>query len=253
MQDSSNFVTLIFMVIAVIVFLRLRSVLGTRTGHEKKRDSSGGSPLAKPRASNDKPRAANDSNENIIPMRPTEVSRGVTPPDLDENTLKLKRESEVNRIVGKNTDLREGLEAIMAKDKDFSPKQFIEGGRAAYEMIVVAFAANDKKALKPLLDKDVYDSFVEVMDARQARDETVDFTFVGFNGVTMIDAGLDSNDASIGMHFKSQIISATRNADGDVVEGDEITVQEISDEWTFARSVRARNPNWKLVATNAVD
>lgn len=253
MQDSSNFVTLIFMVIAVIVFLRLRSVLGTRTGNEKKRDSSGGNPLAKPRATNDKPRAANDSGENVVPMRPNEVSRGVTPPDLDENTLKLKRESEVNRIVGKNTDLREGLEAIMAKDKDFSPKQFMEGGRAAYEMIVVAFAANDKKALKPLLDKDVYDSFTEVMDERQARGETVDFTFVGFNGVKMIDAGLDSNDATVGMHFKSQIISATRNSDGDVVEGDEITVQEISDEWTFARSVRARNPNWKLVATNAVD
>lgn len=247
MQDSSNFVTLIFMVIAVVVFLRLRSVLGTRTGTEKKRPPNADkNPLAKPRA-------ANDSAENVVPMRRSPATKGVTPPELDAETIKLKRESELNRIVGKNGELRTGLEAIIDKDQSFSPKQFMEGARAAYEMIVVAFAANDKKTLKPLLDKDVYDSFVEVMEQRQARKETVDFTFVGFNGVTMIDAELDENEASIGVHFKSQIISATRDAEGDVTEGDEITVQEISDEWTFARSTRARNPNWKLVATNAVD
>jgi predicted lipid-binding transport protein (Tim44 family) len=117
-------------------------------------------------------------------------------------------------------------------------------------MIVTAFAQGDRRALRGLLDKDVFDSFEGEIAAREGRSEKIDFTFVGFNNVKMTQAELDKRAAQITLEFNAQVISVTRNQAGGVVDGDADAVVTIADEWTFARPLRSRDPNWKLVATN---
>ena len=140
---------------------------------------------------------------------------------------------------------------VLARDPGFDPEQFLSGARMAYEMIVTAFADGDKRTLKGLLSRDVFDNFESAIDDRQSRGERVEATFVGIESADFKGAELLGDDAQISVAFVSQMISATLDSDDNVVEGDQSEVAEITDIWTFARSVKSRDPNWKLVATDA--
>jgi predicted lipid-binding transport protein (Tim44 family) len=117
-------------------------------------------------------------------------------------------------------------------------------------MIVTAFAGGDRKTLKSLLEKDVYDGFERAIAEREAAGRTVDFTFVGLPKVEIADADLDKRDARVAVRFNAEVVQATRDKDGTLIEGDADRIQAIADEWTFARNPKSRDPNWKLVATN---
>jgi predicted lipid-binding transport protein (Tim44 family) len=172
-------------------------------------------------------------------------------PTDDRRARKL--EAEIEQLAGSNEDVASGLAAVGAADPAFMPKSFLEGAKAAYEMIVTAFAAGDRKTLKSLLDKDVYDGFDQVIADREAAGNKVDFTFVGLPGVDISEVEFDRKTAQITIRYKAEIVSATRAADGTLVEGNADQVMTIKDEWTFARNVRSRDPNWKLVATRQLD
>ena len=118
-------------------------------------------------------------------------------------------------------------------------------------MIVTAFADGDRKTLKGLLSREVYDGFAEAISDRESRGEQVRSTFVGIEDAAIKSAGVVNSDAQVTVSFTSQIISATLDKDGKVVEGDTEQVAEVRDIWTFARDVRSRDPNWKLVATES--
>jgi predicted lipid-binding transport protein (Tim44 family) len=117
-------------------------------------------------------------------------------------------------------------------------------------MIVTAFAAGDRKTLKPLLEKDVYDGFESAIAAREAAGKTIDFTFVGLPKIEITTAEIDKRDAHVTVAFTAQVVQATKDKAGAVIEGNASDTQTIADEWTFARSPKARDPNWKLIATN---
>ncbi len=118
-------------------------------------------------------------------------------------------------------------------------------------MIVGAFAAGDRKALKGLLSRDVYDGFEAAIRDREAKGETVENKFVSLDTADIIGAELRNNTAQVTVRFVSQLISATRDKAGNVIDGSPDKVTEVTDVWTFARDVTARDPNWKLVATEA--
>lgn len=242
MEEFLDIPTLFFIVIAIVIFWRLRSVLGTRTGTER--------PPFNPyeRRDGDKADGKPETDDKVVAM--PRRQNGVEPPRHDAETRALKLESEIERVAQGNESVAEGLKAIAETDSSFMPRAFMDGALGAYEMIVTAFANSDRKTLKTLLDKDVYDSFESEISAREGRDEKVDFTFVGFNDVKMTEAGMDKRNAVITVVFNAQVVSATRNATGDIVDGDAEAVVDIADEWTFARSTRSRDPNWKLIATN---
>ena len=120
-------------------------------------------------------------------------------------------------------------------------------------MIVTAFAAGDRGALKNLLEKDVYEGFDKAISDRDAAGHKVEFTFGGLPKSDLFEASLEKRTASVTIQFNAEIVSATRDADGNLIEGNADQVVTIADEWTFARSTRARDPNWKLVATNQLD
>ena len=147
--------------------------------------------------------------------------------------------------------LANGLDQIMARDSSFVPRSFVEGAKLAYEMIIEAYAKGDKAALKNLLSKDVFDGFAAAIDKREAAGQRVDQRFVGISSAKLLSASLSGNMAAVTLEFISELISATLSKAGDVVDGDSREIREVTDVWTFERDVTSRNPNWKLVSTQA--
>ena len=139
----------------------------------------------------------------------------------------------------------------MRADQDFDAKHFITGARAAYEMIVTAFAEGDRRQLKSLLSREVYDGFDAAITEREGRGETAETRFVSIDGSTIANAELRARTAQITIRFVSKLISATRERSGNVIEGNAEKVTDVTDVWTFARDISSRNPNWKVVATEA--
>jgi len=236
MDEFFDIPTLIVIGIAILVLLRLRSVLGTRTGTER-------NPLQRAQPSQ-QPKAANDEKATAIRPAPALVQNG----DAERRALKLS--AEIDQLSHGDADVAKGLYAIGEADPTFSPKAFLEGAKQAYEMIVTGFATGDRKTLKMLLEKDVYDGFEKAIAEREAAGRKVDFTFVGLPKIEIADADLDKRDARLAVKFTAEVVQATRDKDGTLIEGNADQVQTIADEWTFARSPKSRDPNWKLVATN---
>jgi predicted lipid-binding transport protein (Tim44 family) len=226
--------SIIFLIIAVVIFMRLGSVLGRRTGNEP-------SPFD-PRV---KTPVAGARNDNVVSLPPRE------PGPAPQQTEALDLEP-LARHAAPGSSLHDGLVAIAKASPGFDPEHFIVGAKAAYEMIVTAFAQGDRETLKNLLAPEVYDGFVSAIAAREASQQKAELTFVGIEEAKMTAASLEGRTARIAVRFISELISCTRDKDGKVVEGDATEVQTIRDSWTFAREVAARDPNWKLVATEAV-
>ncbi len=238
MEDFFDLPTLIVIGLAIFILFRLRSVLGTRTGTER-------SPLE--RRSRAEAAAPKSAEDNVTPIRrPVEPAQS----DADAERQARRLASEIDQYSHGDLSVAAGLKAISEADPGFSPKSFMEGAKAAYEMIVTAFAAGDRKTLKMLLERDVYDGFERAIAEREAAGHKVDFTFVGLPKVEISEAELDKRNAQVTVRFNAEVVQATRDKDGQLIDGNADTVQAIADEWTFARSPKSRDPNWKLVATN---
>lgn len=239
MGDFLDFPTIIVIIVAVVVLLRLRSTLGTRTGNER--------PPSARYENISRPRNENDDTVVPLPTRKNDVG------DAEAERQQRKLEAEIEKFAGTNTELAEGLRAIADVDPAFTPKSFIEGAKSAYEMIVTAYASGDRKTLKMLLDKDVYESFDAAITEREAAGHTVDFTFVGLSNIEYIEAELDKRNAVVTLRIDAEVVSITKDGAGEVIEGTPGQVVAIADEWTFTRNTRSRDPNWKLVATNDLE
>ena len=236
-MEGSNLVTLIFVVAAVFVFLQLRSVLGKRTGNERRPFDPYS---AKRESPADSGADASAESDNVITL----PGRGETKPDPYR---------EIDRVAKPGTDINSGLRAIKDRMPDFDPASFLSGAKMAYEMIVMSFADADRKTLKNLLSKEVYDGFAVALDDREAKGETVQSSFIGIDKSDIIAAEMRDTDALVTIRVVSQLISATRDKDGNVVDGDPDAVVEVKDVWTFSRDTRSRDPNWRLVATESED
>ncbi|MFM7085002.1 MAG: Tim44/TimA family putative adaptor protein, partial [Hyphomicrobium sp.] len=146
-----------------------------------------------------------------------------------------------------------GFEDIRKTDVTFDPESFISGAKQAYEIIVTAFAEGNRKTLKDLLSEDVFDAFSQSIVDREKRGELVEQKFVGINKADILEAELSEGVASVTVRFVSQLITATRNKAGELIEGDPKKISDVTDVWTFHRDIsseRARsNPNWRLIST----
>ncbi len=227
--------TLLPLAVAVFVFWKLRSVLGTRNGAER--------PPYDPYVGNDDAKNRADTNDNVVTLP---NARGRQDDDAGEQAV-----SRLDEIAGDNENLARGLKAVANRDSSFDADQFVDGARMAYEMIVTGFADGDKRALKNLLSREVFENFEAVIDERAERGEKVNASFVGIETAEIAGAELVKDEAQVTIRFVSQMISATLDKDDEVIEGDLQEVAEITDVWTFARSVKSRDPNWRLVATDA--
>jgi predicted lipid-binding transport protein (Tim44 family) len=234
-QDVFDTWTIILLAVAVAIFLKLRSVLGQRTGRER--------PPYDPYSARDAMRGA--TNDNVVTL-PGRVPEGAQKPaDASEPSDRWKG------IAEPGTALAAGLDAIAGEDKTFDAKHFVAGARAAYEMIVLAYAEGDRRALKNLLSREVYDGFEAAIRDRESKGETVETRFVAIDKSDMTAAELRGRTAHVTVRFVSQLISVTRDKSGNVIDGNPEKVTDVTDVWTFARDLSSRDPNWKLVATEA--
>lgn len=232
MSDVFDIYTVIFLVLAVFIFLRLRSVLGTRTGNER--------PPYDPYARREAQQAG--PNDNVVTL-PPRTDSPLDPPAPAAERFKGAYEP--------GADVEKGLTDIAGVDPSFDAHVFVQGARSAYEMIVTAFASGDTKTLKPLLSKDVYESFASTIADRERRGEIVETTFVSIDKAKIRGAELVGSNAEVEVRFSSQLVTVTRDKAGAVVDGDPEKVVEVVDIWAFARDVGSRDPNWKLVRTES--
>ena len=118
-------------------------------------------------------------------------------------------------------------------------------------MIVTAYAEGDRRTLKSLLAREVYDGFDAAISEREKRGETVENRFVSVDECDITAAELRGKTAQLTVKFQSKLVSATRDKNGNVIDGNAEKVTDVTDVWTFARDSSSRDPNWKLVATEA--
>ena len=228
--------TIIFLTLAVVIFLKLRSVLGQRTGRER--------PPYDPYSARDAVRSA--TNDNVVTL----PGRGGT--DSPQKPIETAEPAERWKgIADAGSPIASGLDAVVREDKAFDVKHFVAGARAAYEMIVLAYAEGDRRTLKNLLAREVYEGFEAAIRERENKDETVETRFVAIDKSDITGAELRGRTAQVTVRFVSQLISVTRDSSGNVIEGNAERVTDVTDVWTFARDLSSRDPNWKLVATEA--
>jgi predicted lipid-binding transport protein (Tim44 family) len=236
MSQPFDPLNLLILGIAVVLLFKLRSVLGTRTGNERRYD-----PVQRDQQQTDLRR-----EDNVIHMPGREPARSDGDTPGEEGAPIWQGYAEPGSPVAG------GLEKIAGADPSFSPRSFLEGARIAYEMIVSAFAEGDKKALKPLLSREVYDGFSAAIDTRQRNGETLESKFVGIDNSQIVAAELAGKKASVTVRFIADLISATRSRAGEVIDGDATRVRQITDVWTFERDISSRDPNWRLISTEGV-
>ncbi len=226
---------ILFAAIAAFLVLRLRSVLGKRTGHEQR---PGQDPF-KPSQQRQQQGGEQPDRDKVVPMPGRGEDNGVT----DEELKKAADKAE--------TPLSAGLTQIKLADRDFDEDGFVQGAKGAFEMVVNAYAQGDRKSLRQLLANDVYGDFEQAIDAREKAGQSLETTLVNIREAEIVEAELQNRTAFVTVKFVSEQINVLRDAEGNVVEGDAEQVLDVTDIWTFARNTRSRDPNWTLVATRS--
>lgn len=208
--------------IAVFLLLRLKGVLGTRTGLEEQQATR---------------------INRAEPARPTPMA----PPPVDEGGV----DPDSATVADGDDDIAMALAAMRRAEPAFLPSEFLSGARQAFEMILMAFENGDLDSVRRFLAPDVHAGFAEAIAQRQGQGYTVDARFIGVREARVVGARFDpaTRDAEVAIRFTGELVSVVRDASGAVVEGDPSDIRRETDVWTFARKMGANDPNWQLVAT----
>ncbi|MBO6518805.1 MAG: Tim44 domain-containing protein [Rhodospirillales bacterium] len=217
---------IILAMIAGFLILRLRRVLGRRDGHE-------GGYHDRFREREQVEKEAGDDNIVHLPDR---TDGPADAPSLD---------------IDADDPVAAGLTQIRVADPSFGPDEFVEGGKMAFEMILNAFASGDRKTLKGLLSPDVYKNFDEAITERERAGEVLEDTLVGIRSAKIVEAVMDGHHSIVTVKFVSEQISALRDAEGNIIDGNPNEVIDVTDFWTFSRDTRSSDPNWTLIGTES--
>ena len=197
MNNSFEYLDIILLaIIAGFIVLRLRGILGRRTGHEKK----------------------------------------------DFGNLFGKK-------VSQSGSEKKVVNLSSSKLDDATKEQFIKGAKAAYEMIITSFAKGDKKTLKPLLNKEIYQNFSDEIDHRKKEKLKSELTFVGVKSAEIKNFENKNNIYTFTVNFVSEIITYKKDKNNKVIEGNPDIIKTVSDVWKFSKNMWSNNPNWYLVET----
>ena len=221
---------ILFAMIAAFLVLRLRSVLGRRDGHKGGRRNPFARSLPEEQA-----------DEKVVHL-----------PDARDADADADAEAAAEGDDAEG-DLAAGFREIKAADHGFEPTEILSGARIAFELVLSAYASADTGALKTLLSAEVLGNFTRSIREREAAGETMEHTLVGIKSAEIVEAFLDGTAAHVTVKFVTDQANVTRDANGEVVDGDPSAVTEVTDFWTFARDTGSRDPNWTLVATRSLD
>ena len=199
MSSQFGFIDIILLAMfAGFIILRLRNILGRKTGHQ-------GKPI------------------NRYFPRGMEVLK-----DIENN------------------------EAIKSGNVDEeAKKQFLKGSEIAYEQIITSFAKGDKKALKTLLEKKLFQRFSEVIDERKSKELKYETTFIGLKSSKVLEFKKIENIYKVSVNFVSEIITCVKDKNNNVIEGNPDTIKTVHDIWKFSKNMWSQDPTWYLVDTSS--
>ena len=197
MNSSFEYLDIILLaIIAGFIILRLRGILGRRTGHEKK-----------------------DFGDLF--------GKKVTQSGSEKKVVNLSS----------------------SKLDNAAKEQFIKGAKQAYEMIITSFAEGDKKALKPLLNKQIFQNFSDEIDHRKKENLKSELTFVAVKSTKIKNFEKKDNIYIFTVNFISEIITCKKDKNNKIIEGNPDIIKTVSDVWKFSKNMWSKNPNWFLTET----
>ena len=227
-MEGFQFIDIIILAMAAgFIVLRLRSVLGRRTGHEPPQTPQAGDTFGR-------------SPDNVVQMPQPAARRG------REGVMDIEPAYQ-------GTPLEAGLVQLKMADPNFSVARFLEGAAKAFEIIVAAYAKHDTDALKPLLSAEVYAGFASSIQEREDRGETAETELVVLKPPKLESIEVVDGRALVAVRFQSEQVNVIRDKDGNVLEGSRDHVESVTDVWTFGHDLASRDPNWTLVATRSVE
>jgi len=198
MSSQFGFIDIILLAMfAGFIILRLRNILGRRSGHEKK------------------------------PMN-RYFPKG----------MEVMQDIENNEAIRNNN-----------VDEDVK-KKFLKGAELAYEQIIVSFAKGDKKALKSLLEKNMFKEFSDVIDKRKKEEIKYETTFIGLKSSKILEFKKIENIYKVTVNFVSEIITCVKDKNDKVIEGSPDTIKTVHDVWKFSKNMWSQDPTWFLVETS---
>lgn len=213
---------IILLVVVVLVFSKLKSLLGTRPDNFEQRKIS---------------------DENAAKIFDMIVK------EAEKNAAAEARNREKEEVQVPEEELSE-TDKVLAKIPGFNLEKFLTGAERAFEIIISAFSKGDVETLEMLVSKSLLKKFQEIIEKRKAEGITSETDFIGFDDVEITNAKISKSDvAKITVRFVSEQVNILKNKDGEVIEGDENFIQNITDSWTFERALTSTNPNWLLVST----
>lgn len=228
-MDGLQYIDIILLaMVAGFIALRLRSVLGKRTGDEETRaEKRHTAPMEQPAGAQ------------------TEEGRAAARADWG------KEESGTWRVgIDAESPLGKTLSRIKVADRNFDPESFLEGAQSAYSMIVEAYASGDRETLQGLLAPEIYRDFESAIEEREQKNQTMETKVVDIEEVKIEDASLEDKTAEITLRFTAHIMSVTRDEEERIIAGNTSDAEKCVDIWTFARNTASRDPNWQLIATS---
>ena len=247
MNGQIDLITLISLIVAAVAIFKLRSVLGQRTDEDENRVER----LKAREREAQKAQGATTSGDVItLPRRPRDDGSAAPAVEPVEDA-----DARIKAFPAIDPSVTAGLLTVAKQDPALDPEAFVKGAGMAYEMIVSAFASGDRKTLKDLLTRDVYDGFVTAIADREQRGEKIEQQFVGIKRADIIEAELKGGMAYLTVRFVSELLTSTRDKAGAVISGDPLKITDVTDIWTFSRDVstaRARSDlNGRLEETQS--
>lgn len=227
MSQQFQFLDIVFLGIIVLLLInRLRSVLGTR------------------------PTVDNSvKSETKQQTKIVDISEYRTL----ESTTGSKMEQDIAASAGfeEDAEIVQNLKKIKETFSSFDLVDFMQKAPKAFEYIALAFAKGDKKNLKPLLSDNIYQSFEKAIDERNERNETAEFSLIGFKSIKLTKAEMFGNEVELTVEFETEQTNIVKNAEGQVIIGDPTYIETVTDIWTLRKNMRSSDPVWILTATHS--
>ena len=219
---------IILLIVVILIYQKLKSLLGTRPDMEEQ-------------IMNNK-----EKHNKLINYLNQEISK--TEQEL-KRLSKEPEETETSNNASETKELSETDKTLLSIP-NFNKEKFIDSAKKAFELIITSFSKGDTKTLEMLVNSKLYKKFQEVINQRQNDGITSETDFIGFDPAEITHAEISKNDtAKITVKFISEQVNLLRNKEGDVIEGDEQYIQNITDIWTFERALTSSSPNWLLAST----
>ena len=215
-----------FVLVAAFLIIRLRSVLGRRTGNEKR-------------------------PKDIFMYQDTVLGSGKKKTISEKEDIK---EKSFDESLSKNkVNLKKGtaLEKIYYFDQTFSTKKFLAGAKNAYQQIINSYANGEINKIKYLLDSKVFSTFSNEIKSRVKKKYTLEHTLISIKSAAVEKIYVKSSIADIVVKFVSEQVNLLKNKDGKVLKGNDEYIENHTNYWTFSKDLKSSNPNWKLVVTKS--